>query len=304
MQIKKVSIIGLGALGILFGHQLSKVMPREDLRIVADEERIQRYKKNGIYCNGELCEFNYVHPEDSVEPADLILFTVKFDGLESAIKAVRNHIDKHSIILSALNGISSEELIGHTYGMDNILFCVAQGMDAVKVGNHLTYHHKGMLSFGDRTPEIISQQTKDVADFFTQVNFPHEVVTDMVQRQWGKFMLNVGVNQTVAVDQSQYGAVQEEGPERDQMIGAMKEVITLANKEGVPLSEADLNYWLEILGTLSPGGKPSMAQDVEAKRKTEVELFSGTVLQLGKKHNIPTPINQKLYQQIHELELQ
>jgi 2-dehydropantoate 2-reductase len=166
MEIKKVSIIGLGALGILFGHFLSKRMPKEDLRIVGDVARIRKYQEEKVYCNGECCEFNYVNPKEQIEPADLIIFTVKFDGLDDAIQAVRHHVNENTIILSALNGISSEEIIGDTYRMENILYCVAQGMDAVKVGNQLTYHNIGMLSFGDRKPGIVSGNTKKVAAFF------------------------------------------------------------------------------------------------------------------------------------------
>ena len=55
---------------------------------------------------------------------------------------------------------------------------------------------------------------------------------------------------------------------------------------------------------MSPEGKPSMRQDIEAKRPTEVELFAGTVIELGKKYGIPTPVNQSLYEQIKALEAQ
>lgn len=59
-EIKKVTIIGLGALGILVGHRFSKQMAKEDLRIVADEQRIKRYREEGVFCSGERCDFNYV----------------------------------------------------------------------------------------------------------------------------------------------------------------------------------------------------------------------------------------------------
>lgn len=300
MEIKKVSFIGLGALGILFAHHLSKKMDKENLRIIADQERIERYEREGVYNNGERCDFHYVSPEENVEPADLLIFTVKYDGLEAAIDAVKNHVGENTIILSALNGISSEKMIGDVYGMDKVLPCVAQGMDAVKVGNQLTYANMGIFCFGDHEPNIISEKTKAVARFFEAHDFPHEVESNMVRRMWGKFMLNVGVNQTVAVYESNYGEIQKEGPAREMMIAAMREVITLSEKEGIYLNEDDLEYWLAILATLSPIGKPSMAQDVEAKRITEVELFSGTVLELGKKHGIATPVNQELYENINQ----
>ncbi|KGR79243.1 ketopantoate reductase family protein [Ureibacillus manganicus] len=302
MEIKTVSIIGLGALGIMYAHHFSKKFSKENVRIIADQDRINRYLKTGIYCNGELCDFNYVTPEESIPPSDLILFTVKFEGLQNAIRSVINHVGPNTIFMSALNGIISEEMIGEAFGFDNVLYCVAQGMDAVKVDNQLTYHHKGKLVFGDRKSGIISEQTRAVEKFFQLVELPYEIDTNMKHRIWGKFMLNVGVNQTVAVYKSNYGEVLKEGEARQTMIAAMREVIKVAEKEGIGLSEDDLSYWLTVLGTLSPEGKPSMAQDVDAKRLSEVELFSGTVLKYAQKHNINVPVNKLLYEKISSIE--
>lgn len=302
MTINSVAIIGLGALGILFGNHLSKRMPAENLRIIADRDRIARYQKEGIYCNGQRCDFNYVSPEEPTDPADLIIFTVKYQGLPAAIRAVEKQVGPHTLILSALNGITSEKIIGEAFGMEKVLPCVAQGMDAVKVGNRLTYHHMGMLCFGDWEPGIVSPKVRRVAEFFDRTDFPYEIDTDMQKRLWGKFMLNVGVNQTVAVYGENYGDIQREGRPREIMIAAMREVIALSEREGVNLTEDDLNYWLEVLSKLSPVGKPSMRQDVEARRYSEVELFAGTVLELGKKHGVATPVNQDLYERIKKIE--
>lgn len=302
MEIKTVAIIGLGALGILFGHQLSKTMDEKNLRIIADKDRVEKYKQTNIFCNGELCKFQYVTSEEITEPADLVLFTVKYSGLKDAISTVKNQVGKNTIILSALNGITSETIIGESFGMDKILYCVAQGMDAVKEDNQLTYHNMGKLVFGERDPGVITKKMLSVSDFFKKHNLPYELDTDMIKRQWGKFMLNVGVNQTVTVYEGDYGEVQKKGPIRDAMIAAMREVILLSRKEGIDLTENDLTYWLNILGTLNPKGKPSMRQDAEAKRKSEVQLFAGAVLELGKKHGIDTPVNQFFYNKILEME--
>jgi 2-dehydropantoate 2-reductase len=302
MEIKKVSIIGLGALGILFGSHLAKRMPKEDVRIIADRKRIDKYKEDHVYCNGEPCDFHFVAPEEPCEPADLLIFTVKYEGLHDAIQAVQRHVGKDTIILSALNGITSEGIIGQVYGMDKILYSVAQGMDAVKVGNKLTYDHLGMLCYGDQKPGMISDNVNTVAAFFDKIDFPYEIDTNMNKRLWGKFMLNVGVNQTVAVFKSNYGEVQRDGEARETMIAAMREVITLSEYEGVNLTEADLNYWLSVLATLSPEGKPSMAQDLEARRYSEVALFAGAVLEMGEQHRVPTPVNKVLYDTIKSIE--
>lgn len=60
MEIKKVSNVGIGALGILFGNHFAKRMPKEDVRIIADTKRIEKDKKDLVYCNGEPCDIHYV----------------------------------------------------------------------------------------------------------------------------------------------------------------------------------------------------------------------------------------------------
>lgn len=304
MQIKTVSIIGLGALGILFGNHLSKHMPAGDLHIVADRERIARYGREGVYCNGELCNFTYTAPEEIGSPVDLIIFTVKNNGLNNAINAVKNQVGDNTVFLSLLNGITSEAIIGQAFGADKVLYSVAQGMDAVKVGNQMTYEHIGMICFGDREPGVISPQAQATAEFFDKTKLPYELDCHMQKRLWGKLLLNVGINQAVALYGKTYGDVQKEGPARSVMIAAMREVITLSEQENICLNEEDLNYWLRLVSTLSPLGKPSMRQDIEARRPSEVELFAGTIIALGEKHNIPTPINKMLYDKILYIESQ
>ena len=301
VEIKTVSLIGLGALGVLFGHHLSKRIGG-DFSVVADEERISRYRRDGVFCNGERCDFNYVRPDEKCPPSDLILIAVKYNGLNDAVDAIKNHVGSDTIILSLLNGISSEEIIGRAYGMEKVLPCVSQGMDAVKEGNALTYHNMGRLQFGGWIPNVISEQVMRVARFFEKTALPHEVVADMKKWQWSKFMLNAGCNQVTGVWLCDYRGLQEDGPARETMIAAMREVAVLAEKEGVILTQDDINYWLNVIGSLNPDAKTSMQQDVEAGRYSEVEMFGGTILELAKKHGIKVPVNKMLYEKIKEIE--
>ena len=302
MTIRNVTIVGLGALGILYAGSLLERMPKENLRIVADQNRVLGYKKNGITRNGRLMDFHYVLPEETCPPADLILIAVKYEGLKSALEAIRNQVGPDTIILSLLNGIRSESDIAAVYGWDKVLYCVAQGMDAVKEGSALTFTRHGLLCIGDVEEGPASGKLIAVKDFFEEMEIPYVLETDMRKRMWGKFMLNVGVNQTVAVYEGDYGTVQRPGEARDIMIAAMREVLPLAAAEGVKLGEEDIDYWLSVIAPLHPAGKPSMRQDTEAHRKTEVELFSGTVLEISKKHGIPAPVNQMLNIRIRAME--
>lgn len=301
-EIHTVTIVGLGALGTLFGHMLAQHMPKENLRILADPARVARYRRDGVYSNGDACDFQYVSTEDTVPPADLVLVAVKATQLQDALQTMRGHVGPNTLILSLLNGISSEEILGAEYGRDTVVDCVAYGMDAVKEGNRLTFSRAGKLCIGTHIGGQPTEAVRRIARFFERTRFPHEVSDTMGKMMWGKFMLNVGVNQTIAVFGPDYGAVQQSGEQRDVMIAAMREVMTLSGYEGVSLTEDDLQGWLTILSTLSPANKPSMRQDVEAKRPSEVALFSGTVLALAEKHGLDMPVNRMLYGRILQME--
>ena len=86
------------------------------------------------------------------------------------------------------------------------------------------------------------------------------------------------------------------------MTAAMREVIVLAHLEGIDLGETDVAEYLALMRTLQPDAMPSMEQDRIRKKKTEVEIFAGTVKQLAKKHGIEVPAADFLYRRIREIE--
>jgi 2-dehydropantoate 2-reductase len=86
------------------------------------------------------------------------------------------------------------------------------------------------------------------------------------------------------------------------MDAAMREVIAIAGAIKVDLSDKDIGEWYKVLEGLNPEGKTSMFQDVEAGRKTEVEMFAGTVIELGMRHGVATPVNQRLFDELKRIE--
>lgn len=300
MEIRKVSIIGLGALGIMYGDYLSGRVPEGDLRIVADDKRIRKYKDQGVFCNGKPCHFTYLSSKEK-DPADLLIFAVKFGQLKDAIEEAEGQVGENTIIISTLNGITSEEYLAEAFGKEKVLPCTVQGMDAVKEGNRAEYHHIGNFSIG--TPDGQPSKRLDaVTAFFERTGLSYTLPADIKRQLWNKLLLNVGVNQAVAVYETNYGGVQAEGEPRNIMLGAMREVIAVAKAKNICLTEEDITNWLKVINSLNPNGKPSMRQDTEAHRPSEVELFSGTINRLGRQYGIPTPINEMLYQRIKEME--
>ena len=125
----------------------------------------------------------------------------------------------------------------------------------------------------------------------------------MTYSLWLKYMLNVSANQSTAILRMTFGEMLENKKFMDFAVNVMKEVQAVAKAEGVKNTDDMIEKTVKHLQTMMPEGKTSMLQDVEAGRKTEVDMFAGTMVKLGAKHNIPTPYNKilkELVEIIHE----
>lgn len=300
-DIKNVYMIGLGAIGGAFAGRIAEYCP-ECLKVVVGKERAERYGKSGITINEKPVCFDFVQPEQTNQKADLMIIAVKQHHLAQTIEDIRVLIGPDTIILSLLNGISSEEILGQQFGLEKMLYSFCVGTDTVRVGTNIHYTNIGRIVFGDKAGSLSSPKVKAVRGFFDYVHIPYHVPEDIIREQWWKFMMNVGINQVSAVLRAPYGPFMVQGDASELMYAASREVISIAEKAGINLSEEDIAKYTEILKTLSPEGKTSMCQDVEAGRKTEVEIFAGTVMELGRRYGIETPVNNVLYKLIRAIE--
>ncbi|MDO4936437.1 MAG: 2-dehydropantoate 2-reductase [Sutterellaceae bacterium] len=302
----RIAVIGMGALGIMYADLLSRALPEGTVTVVADRDRIERYQRSAVTANGQTCNFSFATPETYGAPADLILFGVKATALDAAIELARPITDANTVLVSLLNGISSEEIIEEKLQKGVMLYCVAQGMDALRVGTTLTYENKGVLCLGlpPKTQDCPKAQEalKRVESLLDACEIPYVHEDDILRRQWCKWMMNVGINQVVMVHKGTFKDVQAPGSIRDEFVAAMREVIAVADKAGVRVTEDDLNEYLRLADSLNPDGMPSMRQDGLAKRASEVELFSGTVIRKAEALGVEVPVNRALYAKVKEIE--
>ncbi len=297
---KKTAIVGMGALGLLYAGQITSSLGPDAVSFLADRDRIIRYQKTPFSINGESCSF---HIQDclSAQPVDFVIAAVKYNALPSALETMKTSIGPGTTIISVMNGIDSEAIIGERFGQEKVLYCIAQGMDAMKFSSRLTYTRSGELCLGTRLPGQ-EDRLKELTGYFDTAGVSYRTETDILKRLWGKFMLNVGINQTCMVYETNYSGALAPGEAYDTLTGAMREVISLSRKEGINLTEEDLAYYINLIRTLSPEGVPSMRQDGMARRHSEVEMFSGTVRRLAAKSGLKVPYNDMLYKRIKEME--
>ncbi len=299
--IKTIAILGAGAMGGAYAAMLEAV-PEFETVFVARGSRAARLAQESLIVNGRPLNLPVVRPDQSTAPVDLIMVALKHHHLEGALPDLAPFIGEQTTIISIMNGLESEEMIGARYGRDKVLLAIAVGIDALREGNRISHRSPGRLIFGEAENKSISPRVRRVQDAFTCAGIPHETPEDMRRTLWWKFMINVGMNQASAVTGAPYGVFRTSDDARALMQALMEEVITLARTQNVNLSLKDIEDWLAILPDLAPAGKTSMLQDMEAGRPTEVDIFGGKVAALGRELGIATPVNAALLNIIRVLE--
>lgn len=299
-NVESAALIGLGALGILFGWPLQRGAAPGRFAVIADAGRIRRYQQTPTVFNGEVCRFDYCAPEQG-RPVDLVLVAVKATALPEAAEEIRRFVGPDTVIVSVLNGIASEEYLERLYP-GRLLWSVALGMDATRTGRELVCKTKGCIQLGERDGSL-TPRLQATAEHLAGCGIEVEVCTDILYKQWHKLMMNDGLNQASAVFDLTYGGLRQPGPAQDRMMQAMHEVVAVANREGVALPDDAPETWLrEMMPRFDADAMPSMRQDVLARRPTEVEEFAGVIRRLGRRHSVPTPANDFFYERIRAME--
>lgn len=299
-EIKKVLVCGIGAVGSIYADKIEKFSP-DDLRILVDKNRLERYKKNPTIFNGRILNFNYILPIATDFKADLIIIATKFDGLQEVVTNIKNFVHEGTIILSLLNGVTSEKIIAETYGREKLLYSYFIGHSAIRVGRQITHDDVNTIVYGSEN-EADTENVESVKNYFEKVGINFEIPDDIIHSLWQKYMLNVAANQTTAVLRMTFGELLSNSKAMEFVKNICEEVRQIAKAEGVKGTDTLIDEVIEHLHTMIPEGKTSMLQDVEAGRKTEVDMFAGTIIKLGKKHNIQTPYNKMLKEMLDIIE--
>lgn len=301
MTIKNVLICGVGAIGSIYAVKLLE-NKKCNLKILVDETRLKRYKQNGLDFNDKKYDFDYTLPQNADNfKADLIIIAVKNSGLKWVIKNIRNFLTTDTTIMSLLNGITSEDEILEEYNNARVLYSYFVGHTSTRLGRKITFDGVGNIIFGTMNDKF-KKEVEDVENFFKENNITYEIPKDINYARFCKYMMNVGLNQTSALSRAPYKIFQQKGANYHLMLKLFEEVSLLAKAMGVKNYQNLIGDALKYLDLMIPEGKSSMLQDILNGSKTEVEIFSKTIIDLAKKYNINVPYNQVVYDAICALE--
>lgn len=302
-QIEKVTLIGLGAMGVFFAPRISEKLG-SGFRIMADGARKDRLEQRGVTVNGINYRFPIVTPATDDGPSDLVIIAVKGYDLLQALKDIKNQVGPETLILPVLNGVESEKITAEVYGWEKVLYAYMRISIVMKNGKTEFDPKKGLIHFGDKEndPEALSDRVLAVKELFDCCSIDYKIDKDMLHGLWFKFMCNVGENMTCAMFGVPFGAFQKSDDANYFRLAAMREVIAVANKLDVSLGQSDIDRQEHTIGRLPYENKPSTLQDLEAGKHTEVDMFAGTVAKLGEELSVDTPVCHMFWHGIHLIE--
>ena len=298
MEIKTAAVIGAGAIGSYFIAGLSPKL-KDGLWIVAEGERKHRLSENGITVNDRKIPLHVKTPKEA-KGADLVLVTVKYGALEAALPMIEKIVDSHTIVLSPMNGVDSEKVIGERIGMEHMVYSMIK-IASERKEDRISYNPETTqgIFFGEKDGQE-SERIKALSELFSGTQVHYHVCDNIEQDIWYKYALNISKNLPQAIINCGLGAYNDSQHVAYISKRLREEVVQVAAALGIDIS--DENNISGGNAAFSPEARFSTLQDLDAKRPTEIDMFSGTLIRMGKELSVETPFNEFAYHAIKALE--
>ena len=228
--------------------------------------------------------------EDAKE-CELFIIATKADGVGSVASKLSNIISDSSLILTIQNGLGAGERIASYMPSKNILLGVAQGFGASMIGpGHAHHNNMSMIRIGEMNGGITPRLEK-LVKIWCDAGFNAKAFEDIEQLIWEKFVCNVAWSGSCSIFRKTLGEVMSNEHMYNIAKGCALEAKKMGDLKRVNFTFDDTVKYITEFGKKLMNSKPSMLQDVEAKRLSEIDAINGMVVTLGLENNIETPFN-------------
>ncbi|HLM41738.1 MAG TPA: 2-dehydropantoate 2-reductase [Microvirga sp.] len=236
-----------------------------------------------------------------VGPVDLIVNFVKCYHTDSAIRSAMPMVGPDTAILSLQNGWGNAPRIAAVAGEERVLVGLTYHSATLVAPGHVKHPGLGMTFMGELDGQA-SPRLQRAVEAFKAAGFETTLSTSILNEVWKKLALNVCTLPTAALLRLHAHELVEHEGVMDTMRALLTEVVTVAGAQGIQLDFDE--RWEAITGLLrrAIGGKASMLQDVEARRRTEIDVINGAIVEAGRRHAIPTPYNDTMVWLVRSLE--
>ena len=294
----KIAIIGTGAMGSIYAARLSNA-GHSVCAIDVWADHVDAMNLGGLTIDGpegqlRATNIRATRELQSDEPYDLYIIATKSFAVRKSAEAIAKTLTPDAMVLTIQNGLGAGEDVATFIPKSQIILGVAEGFGASMIGPaHAAHTSMKQIRLG------LMQGAEDhrlsrVANVWRDGGFHIESYDNIAQLIWEKLLCNVTLSGPCTAFGRNVAELRAHAAEWNIALSCMKEAYAIGIQLGINFSFDDpVRYVTEFADRLGTA-KPSMLQDHEAQRTSEIETINGAILKLCDELNIPTPYNETI----------
>jgi 2-dehydropantoate 2-reductase len=291
-----IAIIGAGAVGCYYGGLIAA--SGQEVVLIAKPQRAKIIKEQGLRIKWptytQHIQINVTDDDRAIQKAKALFICVKANQSTTIAKQIRPYLAKSALVLSLQNGLQNAARLSEILSrpIDVAMIYAALSMSAE---NEVSYQGGGKLVLGrpidsDNADHDLNQ----LAGIFQRASCQVSISSNINQDLWSKWVINCAFNALSALGQINYQDLVQQTNIPEMIDAIVQECFALAKAEKVSLDEQFILSQIQNVAIQWPLQKSSMAQDLMAKRPTEIAELNGLAQEKGALYNVPTPLNTLL----------
>ena len=303
----KIAVLGgAGAMGGMFGGRLAHA-GHEVTLIDVNKAAIDHINQHGITVQDKAGQVMTAHAHATDAPSEagaqeVVLVFTKCYHTEAAMKNALPLVGPHTTVVSLQNGWGNAARLQAIVGDDKVFCGVTYNSGQLLGLGHTLQGGVGITHIGEMNGGT-SPRVHALAEALTRAGFEVAESPQVLKEIWSKLALNVCTLPTAGLFAWEARKLIELPTMNDLMAALLRETVEVAHAQGIPMDYDE--RWAAITGLLqriSPTLKGSMPTDVENKRRTEIDVINGAIVEAGQRMGIATPYNNTMVWLIHALE--
>jgi 2-dehydropantoate 2-reductase len=302
----KTVILGAGAMGSVIGGTLAQA-GNEVVLIEVAKEIVSAIQQRGLMIEDRAgqkttIQLKATHDPSEVGWADLIIVFVKCYHTETAVRQAAHLIGPNTIVLSLQNGWGNAALISKLTSPERVLVGVSYHSAVLLAPGHVLHAGQGPTYLGELDGTLSTRVTA-VTKLFGSAGLDVTPSVNVLTEIWSKLALNAVTLPTSASIRISADSLLQTSEMEGLMQELLAEVVAVARAQEIMLTfEERWNAIRNLLNKLAANTKGSMLQDIERRRRTEIDVINGAIVEAGARLGIATPYNRSMLCLIKALE--
>jgi 2-dehydropantoate 2-reductase len=216
-------------------------------------------------------------------------------------KELRRTLNPDAAILPLQNGVLAIDDISAELGKSHVIGGLCRIMSKIESPGIIS--HQGIeptIIFGEMN-NVKSERILAIKEILDNSGINSRIAEDIQAELWKKF-INICVSGLLAVTRSTYGEIRELKETRDLMIELCEEIYTLSQRIDIHIEHEFVAKTVAFIDSFPYNSTSSLTRDVWEGKPSEIEYQNGTVVRLGEKYGLKTPVNRFIYNCILPME--